>query len=138
MLVMTPDLGNDDDRPDAVGRDLWYPVVVCDHCGRRIATAATGLAVWPADRPGEGDRDLTYCHLTCFPGYARSHRGRGDLVSHGLSHLIGGLVAVLGGDPDTAIATAATLARTETKPSTGIPTPHLAKGAPTPDDPDDH
>ena len=43
---------------------LGHPVIVCDHCGRRVADAAGANVAW-----GPGSPRLRYVHKGCLEGF---------------------------------------------------------------------
>ena len=45
---------------------IWYPAVVCDHCGERIGDANDGNAEW---RPDDVEGRVFFTHKRCTRGF---------------------------------------------------------------------
>lgn len=63
------------------------PVVICDHCGKRIEEARKGNVEWRVDRQGkiaEGGA-LSFTHKACCHDFENEHGGRSKWYSTELS-----------------------------------------------------
>ena len=55
---------------------LAKPVVVCDHCGQRIAEARQGNSPWPVDGQGHPiESQIYFTHKRCARAWERSRGG---------------------------------------------------------------
>jgi hypothetical protein len=79
--------------------EVSYPLVVCDHCGKEISSAADGNYQWPL---GDRNAGASFTHKRCSLAFEHAHPSGHPWAAMELEVLPAFLALNLGIDPDEA------------------------------------